>query len=191
MFFVHLLLLLGFALPYAAKVLTLEATARLARSVRGALDADASPAPWAEVVRDWLARFDASHIDTLAFWVLLGGTRPYASIFVTTASAILLYNALRACLTLRVGVLRDQADRVQRTPALKVYYGRCHPLAGDDAGWRRMLQVWLGSVREWCAAGERNPATAPWRWRLVNWRMLDPLPISASTACTKLRVCSW
>lgn len=149
MFFVHLLLLIGFLLPYAAKVLTLTTTARGYDALRTSLEAGEGVPPGGEVVRTWLEHFDASHTQTHALWVLLGGTHAWWPLMVITAVIIILYNILRGHLTLTIGVLRDQADRVERTPTLAEYYGACHPLAGKDAGVRRIPAVWWRHVSEW------------------------------------------
>lgn len=167
MFFVHLLLLVAFLLPYAAKVLTLTTTARGYDALRASLDAGEGAPPGAEAVRAWLDHFDASHTDTHAWWVLLGGTHAWWWALVPAALAILGYNVLRGHLTLTIGVLRDQADRVQRTPTLEEYYGKCHPLADRDAGVRRIPAVWWRRFKEW-RTGKR-------RWK--NKGQLNPLPI--------------
>ncbi|OAB58723.1 hypothetical protein AY599_06255 [Leptolyngbya valderiana BDU 20041] len=167
MFFVHLLLLVAFLLPYAAKVLTLTTTARGYEALRQSLEAGEGVPPGADVVRAWLVHFDASHTDTHAWWVLLGGTHAWWWALVPTALAILCYNVLRGHLTLTIGVLRDQADRVERTPTLVEYYGACHPLAGKDAGVRRIPAVWWRGFKEW-RRGEH-------RWN--NKGRLNPLPI--------------
>lgn len=167
MFFVHLLLLVAFLLPYAAKVLTLTTTARGYDALRASLDAGEGAPPGAEAVRAWLDHFDASHTDTHAWWVLLGGTHAWWWALVPTALAILGYNVLRGHLTLTIGVLRDQADRVERTPTLAEYYGHCHPLAGEDAGVRRIPAVWWRRFNEW--------RTGEHRWQKKS--VLNPLPI--------------
>lgn len=167
MFFVHLLLLVGFVLPYAAKVLTLTMTARGYDALRASLEAGQGAPPGGEVVRAWLEHFDASHMDIPAWMVLLGWTHDWGCIMVPAALAILCYNLLRGHLTLAIGVLRDQADRVHRTPTLEEYFGPCHPLAGNDAGWHRVPAVWWRRCKEW-GKGER-------RWK--NRGTLNPLPV--------------
>ncbi|MCW5757754.1 MAG: pentapeptide repeat-containing protein [Phycisphaeraceae bacterium] len=167
MFFVHLLLLVAFVLPYAAKVLTLTMTARGYDALRASLEAGDGAPPGGEVVRAWLDNFDATHTQTHALWVLLGGTHAWWPLMVGTAVVILLYNILRGHLTLTVGVLRDQADRVHRTPTLEEYYGACHPLAGKDAGWHRVTAVWWRRCKQW-----RNSER---RWK--NRGTLNPLPV--------------
>jgi hypothetical protein len=110
--------------------------------------------------------------------VLLGGTHGWWWAMVPTALAILAYNVLRGYLTLTIGVLRDQADRVERTPTLEEYYGPCHPLAGEDAGWRRLVPVWQQRAGEWCAANEDDEKCKyPWRWRWEHRALLNPLQV--------------
>ncbi|MCC5785138.1 MAG: pentapeptide repeat-containing protein [Phycisphaerales bacterium] len=172
MFFVHLLLVVAFVLPYAGKVLALTVTDRVYAGIRASLEAGAEAPAGAEVVRSWLEHFDTAHTQTPAWWALLGGAQALWWVFVPTAAIILIYNALRGFLTLRVGILRDQADRVLRTPTLEEYYGPGHPLAGDDAGWRRILPVWKRRMAQWHKAED---AERPWHWRWVNRSMLSPL----------------
>lgn len=167
MFFVHLLLLVAFLLPYAAKVLTLTTTARGYEALRQSLEAGEGVPPGGEVVRAWLEHFDASHTQTHAAWVLLGGTHAWWWAMVPTALAILCYNVLRGHLTLTIGVLRDQADRVERTPRVVEYCGECHPQAGKVAGVRRVPVVWRRHFRKW--------RKDEYRWR--NLGRLNPLPI--------------
>ena len=164
MFFVHLLLLVGFLLPYTAKVLTLTMTARGYDALRRSLEAAEGVPAGAEVVRGWLDRFDASHSQVSAWKVLLGWTHDWWWLMGPTAVCIILYNFSRGYLTLNVGVLRDQTDRVERTPTIEEYYGPCHPLALEDAGWRRIPAVWRDRVRDWIGADEHTTAMR-WRWR--------------------------
>lgn len=175
MYFVHLLLVVGFLLPYAAKVLALTTTARAVDALRTTMKSGETLPKWGQDASTWIAQFDATHIETPALWVLLGGTKGMWWIFVPTAIAILLYNIVRACLTVKIGILRDQADRVQRTPTLEEYYGYCHPLAGKEAGWCRMWSVWVKHVHEWSAANQHPMVHSPWSWRWTNLRRLNPL----------------
>jgi uncharacterized protein YjbI with pentapeptide repeats len=181
MFFVHLLLLVAFLLPYAARVLTLTTTARGYEALRESLDAGEGVPPGGEVVRAWLAHFDASHTQTHAAWVLLGGTHAWWWAMVPTALAILCYNVLRGHLTLTIGVLRDQADRVERTPTLVEYYGHCHPLAGDDAGVRRIPAVWWRRAKDlWTRKPFLRGGVLYERLEINRWKhkdLLNPLPI--------------
>lgn len=174
MFFVNLLLVVAFVLPYAARVLALTVTGRTHAAMRASLEAGAEAPAGAEMVRAWLEQFDAAHTQAHAWYVLLGGAQPLRWLFVPSALAILAYNALRGFLTLKVGILRDQADRVLRTPTLEEYYGPCHPLARGDAGWRRLWPVWKRSLVRWCKA---KNAEQPLRWRFANMTLLNPLNI--------------
>lgn len=176
-FFFNLLLVAGFLLPYATKILALTTTARTADTLRAAMDSDRPPPAGSEVVADWLAHLDATLTDTPAWWVLLGGTKDWWWFFVPTALAIVFYNFLRGYLTLKIGVLRDQADRVERTPTLKEYYGPCHPLAQKDAGWRRLWAVWKRQAGEWRKSEGRPEGVGVWLWRRKNIVLLNPLPI--------------
>lgn len=174
MFFVHLLLLVAFVLPYAAKVLALTVTGRTYEAMRVSLESGIEAPAGADVVQAWLERFDAAHTQTHAWWALLGGTQGLWWLFVPTALAILLYNILRGYLTLRVGILRDQADRVLRTPTLEEYYGPCHPLARNDARWPRLWPVWKRNAARWWKAEESDHRMCR---RVANMAMLSPLGV--------------
>ena len=99
-FFVHAALLIAFILPYIAKVIALTAADQAARQVEGYVDTGERVS---------------------AFLVLIGWTEAwYLTLF---ASILLVYNALRAALTMRVGMLRDAEERSGVTPALGEYMG--------------------------------------------------------------------
>ncbi len=176
MFFVHLLLVIAFVLPYAAKVFALTVTGRTHAAMRASLEAGAEAPAGAEMVRAWLEQFDAAHTQAHAWYVLLGGAQPLWWLFVPSALAILAYNALRGFLTLKVGILRDQADRVLRTPTLEEYYGPCHPLARGDAGWRKIWPVWKRNIAQWRKAKDAE-RPFPLRWWWVNKALLNPLRV--------------
>lgn len=195
MFFVHLLLLVAFLLPYAAKALTLTTTARGYDALRASLEVDGDESPAAEFVRALVDRFDAAHTETPALWVLLGGTHDWWPLMVGTALCIIAYNALRGYLTVTIGVLRDQADRVQRTPTLVEYYGLCHPLAKEDAGvrripavWWRLFKAWLYVKDRWKYMGRLNPLPIIGPWRL---HQLARVLFWISIASVALHVGSW
>ncbi|MEX0887560.1 MAG: pentapeptide repeat-containing protein [Phycisphaeraceae bacterium] len=160
-FFFHLLLLVAFLLPYAARVLQLSAIDAAHNVAVQMNEAEGSPGTGA--MQAWLDAFHATHEPTAAWWVLLGGTRGWGVVLL--GAIIAGYNVLRYVLTSRVSLLRDAEERAKVTPALEEYYGVCHPLA-EAPGWQRVPGEWLKRARSYFA--ER-------RWREVG--LLSPIPV--------------
>ncbi len=160
-FFFHLLLLVAFLLPYAARVLQLSA---IDEAYNAAVQMNqVEGLPGTGNMQAWLDAFHATHEPTTAWWVLVGGTRGWGVVLL--GAIIAGYNVLRYLLTSRVSMLRDAEERAKITPALQDYYGECHPLA-KAAGRGRMPGEWLIRARSYFA--ER-------RWREVD--LLSPIPV--------------
>jgi uncharacterized protein YjbI with pentapeptide repeats len=155
-FLIHLLLLVAFLLPYAAKVIYLSqlsemqdtATELIARANEELTAMEATPVPKTVITnaRQLLHRYQDTHKEVPAWWVLVGGSK--GLLFVAMTTVIICYNVLRAYLTVKVSALRDMEEQTRVTPALHEYYGQCHPLA-DNPGWRSLPTEWLSTAARW------------------------------------------
>ncbi len=174
-FFFHLILLIAFLLPFAARVLILSAHSQMYETAERIVE-HAGDAPgaelWAKNMADWTEKYRQTHDKTLAVWVLAGWTKGWH--FFGLTLVLVMYNLLRAYLTSKVSMLRDAEERSKITPALVDYYGLCHPLAD--------LRDLLGIGR---IVGEPNvsPRMRDWPqvwWRSIRrngWRYLSPVPV--------------
>ncbi len=194
-FFFHLLLLIAFFLPLAAKVLHLSAVSELnAAAERIVTNAETrtQDQAWAQPLRQGLENFRDSHVKRPAVWVLLGSTE--GGYFVGLSLLVLAYNGLRILLTSRIAMLRDAEERSKITPALEEYYGLCHPLSDrrvllglkrekattrEAVRWRDMVRIWGRRIRAWLDAKEwRRGDEKPWSWRKKRaLELLSPLPV--------------
>jgi uncharacterized protein YjbI with pentapeptide repeats len=123
-FFVHMLLLIVFFAPYAAKFLYLSGLShgqtfieRQADALEQKLD---EYGPAVHAIREIEQRYKDTHERRRAVWVLLGWTEGWWAC--AMAGVLVLYNAIRAFLTLRISALRDAEERSQVTPALEDYW---------------------------------------------------------------------
>lgn len=147
-FFVHLALLAVFFAPFIANASYLTGKSWLQQwSVQEyhALDNRLPElAPIRTYQRELERRFLETHEDRLAVWTLLGlnrGTFP-----LTLAALVILYNAIRGYLTLRVSTLRDAEERSSSTPKLEEYYGSCPPCERDvRVEAKHVLRIWWTS----------------------------------------------
>jgi hypothetical protein len=113
-----------------------------------------SPDTVPQLARDQLENFQKSHNETYAIWILIGGREGLWAL--AMAAVIVLYNALRAFLTLRVNLLRDAEERAQITPSFREYHGpyRCHRFASvllfiaiASVAWN--TAYWIGATTIW------------------------------------------
>lgn len=140
LFFVHAALLVAFILPYVAKVLALSGADHafpLKDGTRATISTSAGV--WDVVVGP----------NPPAWRVLVGLEQGW---WVPVIGAILLiYNAIRAVLTIKVGQLRDAEERSGITPTLEEYMGTQG--LEDESGWRALWNVIRESWRWLAAAG--------------------------------------
>ena len=169
-FFVHLLLLIAFFTPYAAKFLYLSGLSRaqdylleraelldrqgkqFERRLSRIAAEHEREAPWLRPLAAAVGerrRGTTQSIEneltqryrrTRAVWVLVGWSEAWW-VFVL-ALVVVVYNACRGVLTLRVNALRDAEERSQITPRLSEYWPpyRVHRWAG------RLLYIALGAT---------------------------------------------
>ncbi len=132
-FFLHLLLLLLFFSPYAARAVYLSTIS----DIHAFLEQQAAVMEERVDTSDRATRFmqtqkgrlEQSHKKRRAIWVLTGvatGLWPFTMVAVVVA-----YNVVRALLTLRVSEIRDAEERSRITPALREYWWlfRAHQVA--------------------------------------------------------------
>ncbi|HRQ73569.1 MAG TPA: pentapeptide repeat-containing protein [Phycisphaerales bacterium] len=184
-FFVHLLMLIAFLLPFAACTIHLSALSDAHRAIQSAI-ANASDLNGSSMqiqMNSILAGFEASHRPVHAILVLVGWTDGWLYCLLTIT--LVAYNVMRYYLTRRVSDLRDAEERARISPALIEYYGVCHPLS-KKCGWRSMLDEW----RDRCAIWRRAPASddrnaaikcetgeSRWRFRVRRLVLLSPVCI--------------
>ena len=185
-FFVHLIFLIVFFLPYAGKVLVLSATSEAQESLVELYDRyqpQIEAVPGSQAAADSAQRwFEQRYREIPAWWVLVGWTKGWWMMAFTVV--VVTYNAMRAYLTLKVGMLRDAEERSSTTPTLKEYYGLCHPVSDRGRTWVAAVVLWwvhlasgklpkrLGSVGkpESCATGGLSASVdtgdfGHWHWR--------------------------
>ena len=185
-FSVHLIFLIVFFLPYAGKVLVLSATSEAQESLVELYDRyqpQIEAVPGSQAAADSAQRwFEQRYREIPAWWVLVGWTKGWWVIGFTVV--VVTYNAMRAYLTLKVGMLRDAEERSSTTPTLKEYYGLCHPVSDRGRTWVAAVVLWwvhlasgklpkrLGSVGkpESCATGGLSASVdtgdfGHWHWR--------------------------
>ncbi len=115
--------------------------------------------------------FDATHDDVKVWKVMIGYTQRAWMWYITATFLMAFYNILRAYLTMQVSILRDQEERVWRTPTLAEYYGLCHPLS-DRPGWKAIPGVMFNEAsicfRENRVSGlwRLNPLRVIGLWRI-------------------------
>lgn len=125
-FFVHFALLVAFVLPYAGKVLALTAAGHAFEWLRSR-----------EHLPDLLAH-PVQSLPTIAAWRVLVGLDKSAWVPLL-GGVLLLYNIIRAVLTIQVGQLRDAEERSGRTPTLPEYMGT--QALEDEGFWRALLEI--------------------------------------------------
>lgn len=149
-FFIHLLLLGLFFVPYVARTLTLTAQSRLQEwsiAEGRAVDDRMTQLSLPRVLhRPFWDEFILHRAYRPAIWIALGLHK--GSWQIILALIVVIYNLLRGYLTLRVGLLRDAEERSKITPKLTEYHGLCHPLNMDNSirWWKRMMaivHVWM------------------------------------------------
>lgn len=165
-FFLNLLLLIGFLLPFSAKVLYLSALSEAREGVQQAIAYADAKLEQAEKrvgedslasARGWLASFDRSHKQVPALWVLIGGSKGW--LYLAMTLAIVAYNAIRAILTMKVSALRDGEESSHIAPALASYIGKYKlHLVASVIYWISIASFfwntghWLWTTRVWVAA---------------------------------------
>ena len=180
-FFVHLFLLVLFFAPYAIRTAYLTLESRIQTQTFEQLDEigrHARRLPTVQRTRTFdeimsvRARvergFFDSHVSRPAAWVVIGGARGWRPLGL--AIVVILYNAIRAYLTLRVSILRDAEERSGITPALDEYHGKCHPLNKDGDRLHHVPRVWWKGHGEWLWL-----ARPPWLSERVCSAMIWPL----------------
>ncbi|MBK9188061.1 MAG: pentapeptide repeat-containing protein [Phycisphaerales bacterium] len=144
MFFVHFGLLLAFVLPYAGKVLALTAADHAGRMLGQATDHLSHSVP---IV-----------VEQVGAWrVLIGLDKGW--LVPVLGAVLLVYNGLRALLTLRVGQLRDAEERSGITPTLVEYMGTQG--LKDEGGGRIAIELFKGFIR-WWLQGQSNRIGRGW-----------------------------
>jgi uncharacterized protein YjbI with pentapeptide repeats len=152
-FFMHLLLTIAFLLPFAVSVFHLSAVDEAYRALTaiadGGRDTNGGAALPRTALREAVAKFEQTHVQTPAWWVLVGGTKGWS--FIAMTAAVAAYNLLRVVLTIGIPIyapggvtaLRESEERSVRTPSLKEYYGPLHPLTDTYKqhvlGWRQVV----------------------------------------------------
>lgn len=156
-FFIHATFLLAFILPYVGKVLALTA-ADHARQSMGFVESTLPPFVRVEDIPAWRVLVGLER----GWWVPVLGL------------VLLMFNAIRGVLTVRVGMLRDAEERAGISPALREYMGSqkleeesvlrsLANLASESGRW-----LWW-VVRRQDLSSSDAPAPGLWRWhRLLN-----------------------
>ncbi len=132
LFFVHLLLLIVFFVPYAADAFYLSSVSNFQTWLVEEYDIMKSKIPDVKLFHqynDELKRRIAEDMEEISAWRLLLGLQDGVwSISFGFVFIVIVYNGLRGGLTLRVSSLRDAEERSHITPALKEYWPlfRCH-----------------------------------------------------------------
>lgn len=123
-FFVHLLLLTMFFTPYVAKIFYLSAVSDAHMLIERKAETLADELSEYDTLKRFYdtqtARFEDAHERKRAVWVLIGWTESWWSFGM--AMVIVLYNAMRGFLTLKVSSLRDAEERSEITPRLDEYW---------------------------------------------------------------------
>ena len=135
----NLLLLIAFLLPFTARVLHLTGIADIQESLLATAEhtstvANDSIQILGQQIQPGIENYQDSHKQVPAIWVLLGGSKGW--LFIALTSTVIFYNALRLLLTSRVSSLRDAEERSRITPSLSDYYGRFHPLSNEKPNWK-------------------------------------------------------
>lgn len=159
-YFVHLMLLIAFLIPFAVRVFQLSAISEAQSAIATAAAAQ-QDMPWRTQLEAWIEGFEGTHHQIGAWWVLIGGDK--GLFFVALTLTLVVYNACRGLLTWNVSSLRDAEERSRITPSLVDYYGRWHPLADDPPKqylWiptlfgRWIREIWYWLHREESIAGD-------------------------------------
>ena len=164
-FLLNLLLLIGFLLPYGARVVYLSALSETREAVQQAVVTAEETLSQAEerlgaenrtiaAMRDWIESFDRSHREVPAVWVLIGGSKGW--LYLAMTLAIVAYNALRAHLTLKVSALRDGEESSHITP----------PSASYSGLYKQHL---FASILYWVSVGSLVWSTGEWLWTTRVW----------------------
>ncbi len=157
-FFVHMLLLIVFFTPHAAKFLYLSGLASVQAHIAqqaDVLEHDLQGHERAvQAIREMQRRYKETHRETRAAWVLVGWTETWWAF--TMVIVLVAYNAFRGILTLRVSALRDEEERSQVTPYL-------------DAYWPLFLCHRIAKALMWIAIGSALFHTGYWAWTTTVW----------------------
>jgi hypothetical protein len=163
MFFVHLLFLMAFFLPYIGKVIVLTSIHE------GMSLIDKYPGtnyPALEQLQTWYGGVEKQH----AFWTLIGFTN-YNSItisFLILTMIMVVYNILRYYLTKEVNFLREAEDRAKITPRREEYIGQLEreydlcPIWSPSfwgAIWKAWKK-WKSDFIKWCKEWKKFFASA-------------------------------
>lgn len=146
LFFVHLILLILFFLPYAGQVAYLTAYSRVqewGKQRYTQVEHKISPTAYRDELKQNFDRwFEANHTKVPAWQILLGVHRGWWAVCLTLT--VIMYNMMRGYLTFKISNLREAEERSSITPRLVQYYGICSPL--NDSGHRMIWHVpaaWL------------------------------------------------
>ena len=158
-FFVHLILLILFFLPYAGRLLYLSTASQTQQSLNEIVDRyepklETVPGSKSAVesARKW---FQKKYRRQRAWPILIGWDLGWMAFLFSII--VVSYNGIRAYLTLKVGMLRDAEERSLISPTLPRYYGWCNPTEEKKETLGR-TQRW--SFRQWCWW---------WLWPIRRW----------------------
>lgn len=162
LFFVHIILLVLFFAPWGARALYLSALAQgqdwtavqmdtlgetiFHRVLVPARDSPIGGRKTYEIARrfnEQEQQFYDSHERRSVIWALMTGGNGIWGFGM--ALIVILYNGLRALLTLKVSTLRDAEERSSITPSLVEYYGLCFPLSEDGSGYLDAMILYFRS----------------------------------------------
>jgi len=174
-FFVHLILLIVFFLPYVGQVLYLSTYSQIqdkALQLSEHMVKKIEGVPYTHnVVQDAQQWVRDHHRKVRAWRVLVGWEKGLWAFGLTVL--VVVYNLIRSYLTLQVSSLRDAEERSSTTPTLEDYYGLCHPLKKDGhTHWYSAVPVWWHSHknRRWLAWPQWWP-----KWRTKWWPLRDSI----------------
>jgi len=135
LFFVHLLLLIVFFIPYAVDAFYLSSVSNFQTWLVEEYDRVESTIPDVELFHQYNAelkrRISEEMEEKPAIVLLLGMQDGILSISFGFVFIVIVYNGLRGFLTLKISSLRDAEERSHITPALDEYWPlfRCHQIA--------------------------------------------------------------
>ncbi|MCL2711361.1 MAG: pentapeptide repeat-containing protein [Planctomycetaceae bacterium] len=151
-FFLHLLFLVAFLLPYIGSVIVLTSIHRGMELIDKYPDTNY---PALQQLQTWYQGIDKQH----AFWTLIGFTDYNLTTicFFTLTVIVVVYNIFRYLLTMKVNLLREAEERAKITPGREEYMGKA------DRKYD-LCSIWSRSF--WIATGE---AWKEWKSAFIGW----------------------